>query len=144
MLLWCAASGYASVNLDGLSFEEAFLVLPMVLHRATREELPRDTRTSLAVWISTNPLAPGRIAARSKALVTFTREGILFGGMQGSIQIENGRLRPNDYWRRPINRSLRDTSDEVRLCARRADFVGKWFAQTGNGATVLALIGVRP
>ena len=144
LLLWWAARGYANVNLDGLSFEEAFLVLPMVLHRATRETLPRDTRTSLAVWISTNPLAQGRIATRSKALVTFTREGILFGGMQGAIQVQSGRLRPNDDWRRSISRSLRDTSDEVRLCARRAEFVGRWFAQTGNGATVLALIGVRP
>ena len=144
LLLWWAAKGYASVNSDGLSFEEAFLVLPMVLHRATREALPRDTRTSLAVWINTNPLAQGRIVTRSKALVSFTREGILFGGTQGVIQIENGRLRPNDDWRRPINRSLRDTSNEVRICSRRAEFVGRWFAHTGNGATVLALIGVRP
>jgi hypothetical protein len=144
LLLWWAAKGYESINREGLSFEEAFLILPMVLHRATREALPRDTRTSLAVWMNSNPLAQGRIATRSKALVTFTREGLLFGGIRGALQIERGRLRPNDDWRRPINRSLQDTSDEVRLCARRAEFLGRWFAQTGNGATVLALVGVRP
>ena len=144
LLLWRAARGYASVNPKGLSFEESFLVLPMVLHRVTREQLPRNTRTSLAVWITTNPLAQGRIATRSSALVTFTRDGILFGGMQGAIQIEDGRLLHNGDWRKLINRSLQDTSDEVRFCARRAEFVGKWFAHTGNGATVLALVGVRP
>jgi hypothetical protein len=35
-------------------------------------------------------------------------------------------------------------SDEVRECAKRAEFVGKWLAQTGSAPTVLALLGVRP
>ena len=144
LLLWCAARGYTNVEQGYLSFEEAFLVLPMVLHRATREELPRDTRTSLAVWINNNPLAQGRIATRAKLLVTFTKEGMFFGGAHGITTLVEGRLHANEDLRRPINRSLQEASDEVRLCARRAEFVGKWFAQTGNGSTVLALIGVRP
>lgn len=73
LLLWYAARGYVSINQDGLSFEEAFLILPMVLHRTTREALPRDTRTSLAAWIHDNPFAQERIATRAKLLVTFTK-----------------------------------------------------------------------
>lgn len=69
---------------------------------------------------------------------------MFFGGTHGFIRIDEGRLHANEDWQRPINRSLQDVSGEVRLCARRAEFVGKWFAQTGNGSTVLALIGVRP
>jgi len=45
-LLWQAARGCAAVGNGALSFEESFLVLPFVLHRETREMLPRDTRTS--------------------------------------------------------------------------------------------------
>ncbi|MBF2734485.1 MAG: hypothetical protein ISN26_00050 [Betaproteobacteria bacterium AqS2] len=144
LLLWRAAKGYVIANSEGLSFEEAFLILPMVLHRTTRETLPRDTRTSLAVWVNSNPLTQGCIATHSKSLVPFTRECLLFGGIRGALQIERGRLRPNDDWQQRIDRSLRDTSEEVRLCAKRAEFLGKWFAQTGDGMTVLALIGVRP
>ncbi len=144
LLIWCAAKGYESVNPNGMSFEEAFLILPMILHRATRDTLPRNSRTSLATWISSNPLAQGQIATRSRALVNFTREGILFGGMQRVIRIENGRLLSNEDWLRPFTRSLGETSDEVRQCAQKAEFIGRWFALSGNSATVFALIGVRP
>lgn len=142
--LWHAARGYAGVENGALSFEEAFLILPFVLHRATREALPRDTRTSLAVWLSHNPLARGRIANRARLLVTFTKEGMTFGGIHGLIHIDDGRLHANEAWNQSVNRSLRASSDEVRRCTKRAEFVGKWFAQTGSTPTVLALMGVRP
>jgi len=143
-LLWHAARGYAGASDSALSFEESFLVLPLVLHRETREALPRDTRTSLAAWIEDNPLARGRIASRAPLLVSFTKEGLTFGGVHGFILLDGGRLYAKTTWKIAVNRALRESSDEVRGCAKRADFVGKWFAQTGSAPTVLALIGVRP
>lgn len=143
-LLWHAACGYKSINGRGLSFEEAFLVLPFVLHRETREALPRDTRTSLAVWLDENPLAQGRIASRARLLVAFTKEGMIFGGVQGFIRLVEGRLYAEEAWKSIVNRSLKASSEEVRGCTKRAEFLGKWFAQTGSGPTVFALMGVRP
>jgi hypothetical protein len=143
-LLWHAGRGYADISDSGLSFEEAFLVLPFVLHSETRETLPRGTRTSLAVWLDANPLARSRIATRAQLLVAFTKEGILFGGVHGFIQISEGRVYANEKWKQVVNRSLRTSSDEVRECAKRAEFIGKWFAQAGSSQTVLALMGVRP
>lgn len=143
-LLWHASYGYMSVSSDGLSFEESFLVLPFVLHRETRESSPRDIRTSLAVWIDDNPLLWGKIANRARVLVPFTKEGLFFGGVHGFIRINRGKIHSESTWKRTVNKSLRDSSDEVRCCAKRAEFVGKWFAQTGSAQTVLALMGVRP
>ena len=143
-LLWHAARGYADVGNGALSFEEAFLVLPIVLHRKTREALPRDTRTSLPVWLETNPLARGQIASRARILVAFTKEAIVFGGTHGLISLEKGQFHAEQGWKRSVNRSLKESSDEVRVCAKRADFVGKWFAITGGATTVLTLVGVRP
>lgn len=146
-LLWHAAFGTTEANEGGsrvLSFEEAFLILPFVLHRETREALPRDTRTSLAVWLDNNPLVRGWIAVRSSFLVSFTKEGILFGGIYGFIRIEKGCIYADQKWKRSVNRSLRASSDEVRECAKKAEFIGKWLAQSGSTPTVLALIGVRP
>ena len=143
-LLWHAGLGYADVSNSGLSFEEAFLVLPFVLHLETREVLPRDTRTSLVVWLDNNPLARSRIATRAQLLVKFTKEGMLFGGVHGLIRIGDGRVYANEEWKQVVNRSLKGSSDEVRGCAKRAVFIGKWFAQAGSSQTVLALMGVRP
>lgn len=143
-LLWHAVRGYASVGSGALSFEEAFLVLPFVLHRKTREALPRDIRTSLVVWLNDNPLARGRIASLARLLVTFTKEGMTFGGVYGLIRIDEGRFHAEEGRKQSVNQSLRESSDEVRVCAKRAEFVGKWFAQAGSAPTVLALMGVRP
>lgn len=143
-LLWQAVRGYASVGSGALSFEEAFLVLPFVLHRKTRKALPRGTRTSLAVWLDDNPLARGRIARLARLLVMSTKEGMTFGGVHGLIRIDEGRLYAEEEKKQIINRLLRKSSDEVRECAKKAEFVGKCFALAGSAPTVLALIGVQP
>ena len=143
-LLWHAASGYASDGDSALSFEESFLVLPFVLHRETREALPRSRRTSLAVWLDENPLARGRVASRARLLVPFTKEALMFGGVHGLIRLDGGRLLAETTWKRAVSQTLTESSDEVKGCAKRAVFIGKWFAHAGSAATVLALIGVRP
>ena len=38
----------------------------------------------------------------------------------------------------------RDATDEVRACIKKAEFVGKWFALSGDYTTVMALWGVAP
>jgi len=143
-LLWHAARGYAGADRGALSFEESFLVLPFVLHRETRESLPRDTRTSLAVWLDENSLARSKVSSRAKLLVPFTKEGMIFGGIHGFIRLQGGRLYADQTWKRSVISSLKESSNEVRVCAKRAEFIGKWFALTGSAPTVLALMGVRP
>ncbi|MEI6702702.1 MAG: three component ABC system middle component [Deltaproteobacteria bacterium] len=143
-LLWHAARGYSNNGNGALSFEEAFLVLPFVLHRETREALPRSMSTSLAVWLDNNPLVRGRIASRAQLLVTITKEGLVFGGVHRFILVENGGIYANELWRKNVNKSLKESSDEVRGCAKKAEFLGKWFALNGSSLTILALIGVRP
>lgn len=143
-LLWHAARGYASASDGALSFEESFLVLPFVLHRDTREALPRASRTSLPVWLNDNPLVRGRVISRARLLISFTREALTFGGVHGLILLVAGGVRAEPSWQKAVNRTIKASSGEVRSCAKRAAFIGKWFAQTGNASTVLALIGARP
>jgi len=143
-LLWNAARGYAREETGRLSFEESFLILPMVLHRETREGLPHTIRTSLAVWLDENPLVRGRVESRARQLVSFTKEALTFGGIHGLIHFEESGLHADIAWTGIVNRKVNESSDEVKDCAKRAGFIGRWFAQTGGAATVLALLGVRP
>ena len=144
MLLWNAASAHYTVSSHGLSFDAAFLVLPIVLHRETREALPKSVATSLAVWLDEHPLVRPRIPDRARALVPFTKEGITFGGVHGLMSIAGSEVIAITDWKRQIATGLKETSDEVRACAKRAEFVGRWFAKAGSGQTVMALMGVRP
>lgn len=146
MLLWFSSVGHAGVSRHkaGLRLEECFLILPMVLHREVRESLPSKVTTPLAVWIGDNPLAPATIADRARALVPFTKEAIRFAGGYGTLQFDGIVVRANLDWRKRMAAALADSSEEVHTCAKRAEFVGRWFAKTGNAETVMSLLGVQP
>jgi hypothetical protein len=146
LLLWSSACGHAVADQgqSGIAFEKCFLVLPMVLHRETRESLPTKLTTSLPVWIGRNPLALSTIADRARSLIPFTKEALRFGGAYGMLQFNETTIHANPDWKRRVATTLKDTSDEVRECAKRAQFIGRWFAKTGNAETVLSLLGVQP
>ena len=143
-LLWRAARGHASVSDQPLALEESFLVLPFVLPAQVREALPRDTRTSLPIWLENEPLARGQIVTRARALVPFTREALLFAGTRNVLTIQAAKIYADPRWAKTESKSLNNASDEVRECAKRAEFVGKWFALAGTAPTVLAFLGARP
>lgn len=144
-LIWRAARGHSSSNIGPLAFEQAFLILPLVLHGELRASLPRDTRTSMAVWLETAPVARRWIAAGARLLVPFTKEALLFGGVHGFITFDRINVRAVERaWGRAESRAVSQSTDEVKDCVKRAEFVGKWMASTGSAPTVLALLGVRP
>jgi len=144
LLLWHAARARQRGRLGLLSFEESFLILPFVLDRQVRDKLPRTLRTSLAVWLSDHPLEKGRIVARAKLLVPFTKESLVFSGQHSFMRFEEGMIVAADTRANAIRDTLKRTSDEVRACVKKAEFVARWFSQTGSPGTVLAMLGVRP
>jgi len=144
VLIWHAATGHMAGGAVGLPFGTAFLVAPLVLHRETREALPRMLKTSLPVWLADNQLVRARLAERARTLVPYTREALLFGGMRGFLKVSADVVSAEQGWKRRVSAELARSGDEVRSCAARANFLGKWFARAGSPATVMALLGVRP
>ena len=145
LLLWHSASGYkkASSISEPMPFAETFLVLPAVLHSEARNSLPRTVATSLAVWTGENAMTRAIIADRARLLVPFTKEAILFGSSHGLLTFSGGGILANRDWSEQIE-SANFGSDEVQSCCKRAAFVGRWFAKTGDAETVMALLGVQP
>lgn len=143
-LLWHAAQGYASERNTPMAIELSFLVLPFVLHRETRESLPRNITTSLPTWLAEHPIVRTRLGERSAALRSFTREALVFGGSHGLLSLGHDGVRANVNMKKRVNAGLRPTSDEVRECAKRAEFLGRWLEKAGGTETVMALLGVRP
>jgi hypothetical protein len=107
-----------------------------------RSTLPRIVQTSLAVWVHGNPLS--RLADRASTLSPFTRDAMMFGGLHGLFDLRGITITPNRDWRKRIAADLKDSTDEVRTCSKRAEFVGRWLANAGSPSTVMAILGVRP
>ena len=144
ILLWHTAFGHKVEASLPIAFELSFTVLPLVLHRETREALPRSTTTSLAVWLDHDPLLRSRIADRACLLMKHTKEALTFGGLYELLRFTSGEVEANIDWKRKITKTLANSSEEVRHCAKRAEFVGKWFGKSGDASTVMALMGVKP
>jgi hypothetical protein len=134
--------GYMEVHPGGLPYPLAFLLLPIVLHKSTRESLPSTTATKMHPWIQQHQEARVGFSERCAAVTAYTREAILFAAdanlltfsQAGTLQAPRLRLRrlpwPND--------------SESATCRQRARFVGRWLAGAGNNATIFAMWGVRP
>jgi hypothetical protein len=143
-LLWHAAQGYASERNMPMAIELSFLVLPFVLHQETREVLPRNITTSLPAWLAEHPIVRARLGERAATLRSFTREALVFGGSHGLLSLGQDGVRANAPMKKIVNAGLKQTSEEVRECAKRAEFLGRWLEKAGGTETVMALLGVRP
>ncbi len=132
-----AASEYERRDGSPMPFELAFLVAPLVLHRATRAELPNRYDSHLARWVTTHEVLAAGFGDRARDLVQPVREGIRFGLRTGTLQLEGTALRGNLRSRRPAR--IGDVAEVVA----KAGFVGRWFTQLESSATAFALLGVE-
>ncbi len=121
---------------EPMSWALAFLVPPIVLHRPTRNALPRDTRTHLSTWVSREPVLRAGFPERAIAMGPLVREGMRFGLRHGVLTTSGGRIHGVALDPAPPG--------ELRTLLRTAGLVGRWFAKTDQPSTVFALLGVRP
>ena len=126
-------------------FVLSFLVLPIVLHQATRGALPSSTITSLLPWVQDNREHLINFALRVTRLSSITREAILFGVCHQTLALDgNGDLLVGSKRRTPTERRTGLFTAEVRDCVDRAGFIGRWFAAGGTTATIYSAWGVAP
>ena len=132
-----------STNEEGLSFPLAFLILPLVLHKKTRERIPATTKNTLHYWLRENGSALIGFPMRARNLVPLTREAITFLIQLQMIQVvTEGRLvRTTKRHRRS---SGFEPDVEIEDCLSKAETIGKWFARAGTPSTVYFTLGVKP
>jgi hypothetical protein len=134
-----AAIEYERAEGGAMPWPLAFLVAPLVLHRGTRQVLPRTTRTHLAAWVSGHPVEHAGFAPRAQALTGSVREGLRFGLTHGALRVdERGRVSGVLARRAPSKGS------EVADIVAKSGFVGKWLAKVEQPATAFVLLGVAP
>ena len=144
LIAWSSSVGYRGDGSSGMSYVLAFVAVPLTLHKPTREALPRSVRTSMPAWIEENTYFRVGFAERARSLAPFVREALLFGAVHGLFAFDDEhRIVPA---RRPraLSGYLREGTDEVKECVKKAEFIGRWLAASGSVETSLALWGVKP
>lgn len=143
LLLTLATEHYERTAKVNMPYVYAFLVLPIVLHKATREGLPKSTLKSLSTWIEENPTLRALFADNVRALKPFVQEALLYGLVHGCLKVDSEGCFTLGKKPRGLTGYEAGSSNEVRDCVKRAQFVGRWFASAGAVPTVMALWGIR-
>ena len=131
---------YEKKNSLGMPYSLVFFVLPLVLHKETRDKIPSISRKPFHAWLNDNQTILIGLAERIKQLVPITKDSISFLVNCNAIKIENARLKVIEFNSKPFE----ITSLEIQDCFQKAETVGRWFASAGTTSTIYSILGVQP
>jgi hypothetical protein len=124
----------------GLPWTLAFLVIPLVVHRSTRERLPGTTVARFSNWISSQPLLHASFADQAVALAPYVRRGLRYGLRSGVISLDGDVINSRVALQKYTSLSSADGQD----AGRHAAFLGRWFAVIEDVPAVFRQLGVMP
>jgi hypothetical protein len=131
---------YQTMTKKHLPVTLSYLILPIVLHKDTREAIG-NTRKEMHPWLQENPQVKVDFAKRVKGFEQITNETLIFLTQDLSIQMYTGSIEILHFRPKPITIF---SSEEVKDCMRKAERVGQWFARAGDPASIYIMWGIRP
>jgi hypothetical protein len=119
-ILFRTVSEYFKLRRTPFSFPLSFVVLPLVLHKPTRNMLPGRASTAFAGWIAECSPFLAEFPDRVVQLVPITRK--------------------------PIGRTAlpSQVTDDVAEARSAAALLGRWFGSQGSPSTIMQGFGVSP
>jgi hypothetical protein len=136
-------SEYFRIRQQPFAFALSFVVLPIALHKPTREQLPGNASAAFAGWVADRGPALAEFPDRVLRLVPVTREALLFLVQHKVIGIDASGLSPGA---RTIGRSARPSqvTDDVAEARSAASLLGRWFASEVAASSIMKGLGVSP
>ncbi len=131
-------------NEEGIKFPFSLLhlILPILLHKKTRENMPQRSSTYFHSWVDENEHLFIDFVRRVKELIPYTNESMLFLLQYNAAKInDDGNIEIISYTRRTPSG---DYSNEVKTIYKKAELLGKWFRLTGNEQTIYMFLKIRP
>lgn len=141
LVLFRALNGYEEQDASGMPFSLALLVLPLCLHKDSREVIASSPRSYLLKTTEKNQQVMVGFADRVTQMLPHTFEGFGLLMERGCIAVaEDGHIQTvPDKVRKAVN-----GTDETVSCQKVARIVGREFARIADRATVYTTFGIRP
>ena len=144
LLLYETISNFRQEHITqaGLPYPLSLLVLPIILHKSTRETLPKTTAPAMSDWFQQNPYLIVGFAERVNQSIPFTKEALILGMQKKAFDVaKDGNLIP-------LFSSLPEVpvwlnNSEVITCRKCAGLLGRWFARSGSTSTIFRQLGIR-
>lgn len=141
VVLLRSLASFETAQQIGMPFSLSLLVLPLSLHKASREAIIRGNRSYLTKIVDESPEILVGLPERTRSLLPYTFEAYGLLMQMGAISVSaDGRISTT----RGCIRKLLTGTDESQACQQAAQILGKKFAAIGDRVTIYATFGVRP
>lgn len=141
LVLHHAVAGFEEKAGKGMDFGLTFLVLPLVLQRATREALPKSTTAKFHAWIQDHEEVRVGLVKRMTTMVPLAKESMLFAMQHQALALgDNGLLLALPI---KLTGFTPPSPSDTLECLKRATFLGRWFGINGNAGAILAAWGIQ-
>ena len=141
LVLFRALHGYEEEDARGMPFSLSLLVLPLCLHKDSREVIASSPRSYLLKTTEKNQQVMVGFADRVTNMLPYVFEGFGLLMERGCIAIaDDGRIRTVPDM---VRKTVKGT-DETISCQKAARIVGRKFACIADRATVYTTFGIRP
>ncbi|MEI7228699.1 three component ABC system middle component [Pectobacterium carotovorum] len=141
LVLFRAITAYEEESKKGMPFSLSLLVLPLCLHKDSREVISNNSRSYLLKITENNQQIMIGFADHVTQLLPYVFEGFGLLMEKGCIAVtDDGRITT-------IKKKVRKTitgTDENIACQKVARIVGREFARIADRATIYTTFGIRP
>ncbi|MFL0198447.1 three component ABC system middle component [Clostridium sp. WILCCON 0269] len=140
-ILYNTIKVYNEVSKKAFPFPLIYLVLPLILHKATRKLIL--SKTQMMVWLQRYPELLIGFSERTKQLVTITNEATEFLLQMGLLNLTSNAELEISHTIKSLSKK-KYINDEVKDCINKSEHVAKWFAATGKTETIYISLGIKP
>jgi hypothetical protein len=123
-----------------MPFVLTYLILPIILHKNTRERI--KSRTNMIVWIQKFPDVLINFPQRARSMISFTNEAIEYLLLHKIISFSGSDISIS----KTLSKATMQKSTDVEIleCYNKSEHLGRWFAQVGVEENIYAAWGVKP
>lgn len=120
----------------------AFIVLPIVLHKPTRERMPRTVRTYFFVWVEKNDDLFFDFSKRTRSMVKYTKEALSFLLAHNKIEFnEDAEIIASDE---SVKKIKKEDYQEYNEILKKAEMFGKWLSSTSDVRSIYSFLRITP
>jgi hypothetical protein len=126
---------------EGMPFSLSLLVLPLSLHKASREAIIRGNRSYLTKIVDESPELLVGLPERARSMLPYSFEAFGLLMQQEAISVStDGRISATHGC---LRKQLFGTV-ESQACQQAAQILGRKFAAIGDRVTIYTTFGLRP
>jgi len=135
-------TAYNNKSEEQTSFLLCFIVLPILLHKDTREQLPKTTNTHLLTWIDSKDALFMDFPSRVKNMKAYTKETLMFLLNQQAIVFNaESKIETTTFRKKKFNGEDTEEAEEI---LKKAEFLGKWLTKAEDIKTLFSFLRITP